>query len=196
MLYGYYIITIYNGSTLVTTLLCDLERKVWFEFKNITAKMYAERTSGPGTASADGHEELFVASRAAPRVLMMSSCWNPALANASDADGAAVLPGVETPFYKLGSPGLKRIRRAYVSYDVRAAGNAPYLQVSQITSPEDTAYVNASPTLTTTTKVRKGQVEIRRKAIGVALNIEQVGASADTRLYDIELEAHDLEASR
>lgn len=194
---GEYTISIFNASgTLVTTLKCDIERQTWHEFTNVPAAMYAERTSGPGTATADGSEELFFAHRTLPRAEYMSSCWTPAMGNANDADGTAVLPSLETPFYKQGSAIIKRARRLYVSYDLRTGGGSPYLTVSKITSPEDTNYVACTPTLATTTKFDRKAVEVRRKALGFGFKIAQTGASADTRIGELEFEGHPEEPSK
>lgn len=194
---GFYFITVTNAAGAhVTTLVCDLDREVWFEFTNFHVTMYASRSSGPGTSLAAGSEELFVANHHSPRVDSVAACWEPSSTNSNDADGTAVLPQVETGFYKLNSSGLKRIRRGYLSYDIRTAGASPYLQVASIVSPEDETYDNLTPTLKTTTKIERRPFDVRRKAPGVALLISQVGASADTRLYDIELEGHALSDDR
>lgn len=194
---GEYVITIRNAAgALVTTLHCDLDRQTWHESTNINATMYAERSSGPGTATVDGHEELFFSHAAYPRSGALSTLWTPSATYALDGDGTAVLPVLETPFYKLGSEGLKRLRRAYVTYDIRTAGASPYLQAAAIFSPEDAAYENLSPTLVTTTEQQREPVEVRERALGIGLRLTQVGASADTRLAEIELEGHVLEGSR
>lgn len=194
---GYYFITIYNPTGPVeVTLACDIERTVWFQVTNFPATMFAARSSGPGTATAGGFEEMFFASRSSPRACSVSSCWSPTSAVAADADGTNVLPEIETDFFQLGGASLKRIRRAYISYDVRTAGASPYLTVSAIFSPEDTNYVALTPTLTTSTKLERKPVAINRRATGVGLKIVQTGASADTRLHGIEIEAHPVEKSR
>lgn len=193
----FYFITITNGAgAIVTTLVCDLDRQVWFEFTNFPVAMYAERNAGPGTVSADGHEELFFAHATLPRAGFASSAWAPSLSTANDGDGTVVLPSVETPFYKLDTVNAKRIRRARIGYDVRTAGGSPLLRVSALLSPERTTYTQLSPDLPTTTKQEREEVQIRDKALGVAFKIDQVGASADTRLYDIELEGNVLGANR
>lgn len=194
---GNYIITVHNSIGVhLTTLVCDIDRQVWTEFRNIEASMFAERTSGPGTAAADGHEELFFAHRGIPRVQSMSSCWTPSSSNASDADGMAVLPEIETEFFTLGTQGQKRIRRAYLTYDMRSAGASPRFDVSMVTSPLGEVYGSAlTPTLPFTTKIDRKAVEVRRRALGVAIKIVQVGASADTSLYGIEYEGHPIEGS-
>lgn len=194
---GYYFITIYNPTGPVeTTLVCDIESETWFEVTNFDATMYAVRSSGPGTATAGGFEEMFIANRSAPRAAYVSSCWSPDSSVAADADGTTVLPEVETDFFSLGSPGPKRIRRAYITHDIRTAGASPYLEVSAVFSPEDTTYETLSPTLATTTEIERRPVSINRRALGVGLKIVQVGASADTRLHGIELEGHAIESSR
>lgn len=197
VLYGHYIVTILDTTgALVTTLACDIDRGVWFEFTNIKAAMYAERVSGPGTATEDGHEELFFAHRTTPRVGTMSGLWEPVAGNASDADGTAVLPRLETGFYNLGGDALKRLRWLFVSYDLRTTGASPILRVSQVLSPEDTTYDAMTPTLAATSKLERKPVNIRRKALGIAFLITQENVSSDTRLYDLEIAGHELEGTR
>lgn len=197
ILYGHYIITIFdNNGAYVTTLACNIEQETWFECRNINAAMYAYRSSGPGTATADGHEELFFANRSIPRVEFMSSCWEPTSSVAMDADGEAVLPSIETGFYKMSSPALKRIRRVYITHDIRSAGGSPRLDVGMTTSPEGSTYTDLTPSLPATTKQERKAIEVRRKELGVAFKIDQVGASATTSLAEIELEGHALESSR
>lgn len=194
--YGHYLISIHNSSgQLVTTLVCDLETETWFEWTNVRASMYASRSASAGTAAADGHEELFFANRALPRVEDISPCWTPTASNASDADGVDVEPELDLPFYVLGSPGMKRVRRAYVKYDLRGAGGSPTLTVSTITSPEATVYTARNPVLKATTQMTRKAVDIRKACLGVGLSIVQSGPSADTRISDIEFEAHPWESS-
>lgn len=198
ILYDRYVLTIRNAAgALVTTLVCDLDRKVWSEWTNIPAANFTHRPSGPGTSLFGGGEELFAAHVSLPRVVTLSGLFSPATANAADADGSAVLPSLETPFYNMGNSGEKRIRNLYASYDIRSAGASPSLRVSAVTTPESgAAYTTLAPDLITTTKQRRAPVRIAKVALGVGLKITQVGASADTRLYGIEAEGHPQERSR
>ena len=193
-----YVLTIRNAAgALVTTLVCDLDRKVWTEWTNIPAANFAQRPAGPGTSLFGGGEELFAAHMSLPRVMTLSGLFNPSATNSADADGNAVLPMLETPFYNMGNTGLKRIRNLYVSYDIRTAGGAPVLRPYAVTTPESgAAYTQLTPDLVTTTKQRRGPVGVRKVALGVGLKIQQVVASADTRLYGIEAEGHAQERSR
>lgn len=192
---GHYVITVTTPAGVATTLICDLDRQVWTQFTNIEAVMFAERTAGPGTALMDGSEELFFAHPNAPRAARMSTCWDPDATVALDGDGAAVLPEIEFAFDKVGETAKKRVRRAFVNYDIRTAGAAPELEVSAIFSPEDTAYASLG-TLPTTTELTRDAVDVKEQTYGIGLKIAQLGASADTRLYELELEGHLLEESR
>jgi hypothetical protein len=198
ILYDRYVLTIRNASgTLVTTLVCDIDRKVWSEWTNIPAANFAHRPAGPGTALFGGGEELFAAHFGSPRIITLSGLFSPASGNANDADSTPVLPSLETPFYNMGNAGEKRIRNLYVAYDIRTAGASPTLRVSALTSPESGAsYSTLTPDLITTTKQRRAPVGVRKVALGVGLKIQQVGASADTRIYGIEAEGHPQERSR
>ncbi len=193
---GHYIITITTPGHVHTTLVCDLDRQVWTQHTNLHSLMYAERSAGPGTATMDGSEELFMAHGHAPRAARLSTLWTPNSTYALDGDGVAVLPEIELAFDKVGRSSFKRVRRVYVSYDVRTAGASPYLLASAIFSPEDTAYLALGPTLPLTSKMERRPVEVRRRAHGIGVKLAQVGASADTRIYEAELEGHALEASR
>lgn len=198
ILYDRYVLTLRNAAgALITTLVCDLNRKVWTEWTNIPAANFAQRPAGPGTALFGGGEELFAAHLGLPRIITLSGLFSPVLANAADADGAAVLPSLETPFYNMGFSGQKRIRNLYVAYDIRTAGGSPVLRASAVTTPESgAAYTQLSPDLITTTQQRRAPVGVRKPALGVGLKIVQVGASADTRLYGIEAEGHPRERTR
>lgn len=193
---GHYFVTVYNPGGSEITLACDIENEVWFQFTNFKPTMYATRSTGPGTATAGGFEEMFFSHRSSPRICSISSCWTPSSTVASDADGTAVQPEIETDFFTLGIDSKKRFRRAYVTHDTRTAGGSPYLEVSALYSPESSSYTAVTPTLDATTQQTRRHVNLRREAIGVGLKITQVGASADTRLYGIDLDAHAIEASR
>jgi len=128
MFQGRYIVVVHdNNGNFVTCQACEVSTRTWYEFTNLRALMFAERQSGPGTASADGHEELFFGHVALPRAGMCASIWGqPYGLPSADADGVNVLPVLETPFYKLQSPGLKQIRNVWITHDVRAITNSSY----------------------------------------------------------------------
>lgn len=193
-----YVLTIRNAAgTVVTTLVCDLVRKVWTEWTNVQAALFFHRAAGPGTALIDGSEELFFAHLSQPRLGRVSTLWTPSATYASDGDGTAVLPSLETPYYDMGNESLKRIRNLYLKYDIRTAGASPLLRVSYTLDPTPgAAYTVATPDLITTDVQKRRSVRIGKSGLGVGLKIDQVGMSADTRLYGIEAEGHGWEASR
>jgi hypothetical protein len=196
---GHYIIAIHDDlGNFVTCQVFDLEEGVWFEFTNLPASMFGPRASGPGTATAVGSEELFFALRNLPYASKISSCWSPDATVALDGDGTPVQPQIEVPFWKIGGAGKKQIRQARLTYDIRTAGASPFLRVESATSPEVGApYTTLSDILPTTTSMQdRESVRIAERALGIALRITQVGASADTRLGEIELDQHVLEGMR
>lgn len=192
---GYYFITLMRAGTPMSTLVCDLQRKAWFELTNIDAVAYATRPSGQGSTTVDAHEELFFAPYARKRMEYISPLWTPASTNASDANGVVVQPSLELAFDRLNSMAPKRLRRAFVSYDLRDAGAAPVLRVSRVLTPESSTYATMSD-LPPTTEQRRGTSPVARQSFGVGLKLEQVGASSDTSIYGVELDAHELEPSR
>jgi hypothetical protein len=193
-----YVLTIRNAAgSVLSTLACDLQRRVWTEWTNFPGGVFAHRSAGPGTSLFGGDEELFFAHTSLPRVGKVSSLWTPSTAFAADADGTAVLPSLETGFYKLDTDALKRLRRLFVGYDIRTAGASPLLQVSAVLSPElGLAYTALSDILPTTTRYRRKQVRVGKQGLGLGLKIQQVTASADTRIYDIGIEGHPMDSSR
>ena len=193
----HYWLSIHNASgTLVTTFCCDLTRKVWSEHTNINAANFAHRAAGPGTALFGGDEELFFAHSSLPYVGKISSLWTPASAFAYDGDGTAVLPVLETPFYRVSSLAEKRIRRLYVGYDLRTNGGAEALSMSYVLTPEPGAAYTTMKTLPVTTAFKRRSVRIARFGLGVGLKFSQTAATVDTRMYSIETDAHPFEATR
>ena len=102
---------------------------------------------------------------------------------------------LETPFFELGKPGLKRVKNCYIGYEITDYGSDnPTAAVSFITTPEETSYT-ASTALAEATTYRRERREIARQAPGVALKLARSGAG-DFLVYDLGYEAHSLEQSR
>ena len=71
--------------------------------------------------SIGAQEQLWGCRSGAKRLIAMSNCFFPTLTEIErDDDGTDVLPVIETPWYRFGDEGRKRVRFAYTSYDVRA----------------------------------------------------------------------------
>jgi hypothetical protein len=122
--------------------------------------------------------------------------WTPSAANASDANGTAVQPLLETGFYKLGQTGRKRLGGVWTGYELFTSGSAAQLQVSFALSPELQSYQPVATALPQNTQWLRRRVPIRRKTLGVALKFQQVGASADTKLGEVEADGYALEETR
>lgn len=189
ILRDHYFVVAMDGSTFKEAAMIDLQRNGWLKLTNIDARSMWRTTSVGGT------ERLFVGRRGAARVADLSTVFTPSATYKNDGDGDAVTPLVETPYYKL-SAGIDRIRRVYVTYDLRdAATDNPVYAVSYATTPEG-AYTGISATLPETTAMTRKPLDVNRAGLGVAFKIEQSNASSDSRLWDLELEGHEREASR
>lgn len=184
---GLYIIAIMNGSTFVDCLACDVSKRVWFRFANFKARAF---TQAFGAA-----EELYFGLRSAPRVASASSLFNPTSSVKNDADGTAVAPVYESPFYL--SPGKKTWKAAYLSHDTRdSASDNPTQTISYLKSPESTSYTALSSVPDETTARTRDRAYMRFSAEGVGFKVAQTNASSDTRLYSLEVDTHGRESSR
>lgn len=188
-------ISVYRGllfvTNLIKTLVFDLDRQIWYEWSHTPFNALAP---GRGTS-----EELYAgtfSSFGAPRVVTLSNCFSPSSAVKSDADGTAVAPTLETPFYNPDIPGKKSWRFVYTTYDTRdSASDNPTLTVSYITSPEATSYTSLTDSRETTAKTRKRN-RMGFASDGVAFKLAQSNASSDTYLYRLEADVHGREGSR
>lgn len=110
---NYYLITVIRSDGTPLTLVCDLERRTWFRFSNIRSRGYIH--------SVGAQEQLWGCRQGAKRLVALSNCFFPTLIELErDDDGTDVLPVLETPWYRFGEDGRKRVRFAYAEYDVRA----------------------------------------------------------------------------
>jgi len=203
ILYGQYWVTVIDSSGINRlTLVLDLQNYVATTHTNIDATMYAERISGEGTPTEPGVDELFGAWLNGPRAMRLSSIWTPTSANRFDASGAAVLPVLETPFFKQGRTEEKRFRFMYVGYDLRDGGESPQMAVGYALSPELTTYKEPKYWDGTPQVYPAGaafdrrRLDIRQHSEGISLRFRLTQAAADFRLSEIEFEGHPWEGSR
>ena len=185
-----YVVVLMDGSTFKDCLVCDLQSYAWTRMSNIDA--VAMWTGQQGLA-----DELYWGRRGAARVAVLDSIFQKVGDSSYKADGDSdvVAPVLETPFYELGKPGLKRIKNCYVGYELTDHGSDnPSCAVSFITTPEETSYT-ASTALSETTTYRRERRGISKQAPGVALKFTRSNAG-DFLLYDLGYEVHALEQSR
>lgn len=199
---NYYIVVVFDAAAnFVTCHVFDLLTHAAFEFTNIPALMFARLPMAEGTTLYTGVENLFMATKTGVRVGDVRACWEQTRGFPSspsdtgvDANGTSVLPVLETPFYKLGGPGKKRIRSARVTYDLRDGGAVPTLAVDYCSTP-DGAYATGDQLPATTAEDRQ-RASIRKAATGIGLRLTQLGQSAHTKVGEIELEQNVLEGMR
>lgn len=182
---GFYFLSIMDGATLIDAAMIDIARRTWYRLSNWDAWAMWSR-SGP--------DELYVGRRDAARVSKTSSIFSPTAANKNDADGAAVVPVYEGPFFQGDEMELIRWRRGYLEYDTRdAASDNPTLTLSYVTSPEATSYTAVATAFSKTTVQTKARRDIGKKALGIGFKLHQTNASSDTRVYAVGAELHALE---
>ena len=212
----FYIITVRTSDGGSTTLVCDLNKRNWYRLSNIYA------LSMFGSSGTTGMERVFAGMAGTKRLARLGPCFFPVLevANLADDDGKPVLPQFDTPWYRLGEEARKRIRFAYLSYDLRGlvagglntnpqaegfappppappqllAALAPALDVSYITSPQQTVYTDIGQ-LPLTTEYKRYKLPVGKQPYGIAFRVKQTVPTTAHRIFDLEVEAWSRERS-
>ena len=215
----YYLITVRRSDGVPpTTLVVDLNRRSVFRFTNIDATSFIQAVGA--------QEKLWAGHGTTNRLMELSSCFFPVFGTGvnADADGTAVMPSFETAWYRLGEEGRKRIRHAYLSYDVRppgtalaaswrshdgmdhdadvpgqatglaAVGGAPVLSVEYIKGPQETAWI-AGGDLPPTDTYHRRRLPVGKQPYGVAFRVKQIAPSSVTRIFDLAVEEWPKERS-
>ena len=184
----YYFYSILDASgNKVDAGMIDLTKFAWIRLANFDATIFFDRLY-PG--------ELFWGRRGAARLGTISDIFVPSAATKNDADGTAVLPIVEYPFF-MAQPGQKTAMRMYLGYDLRdAASDNPTLRVSYTNSPESTTYTALTPDLPETTTYQRTMLQVDAAMPGIGIKVAQLAASSDTRLYELETDMQQRERSR
>ena len=184
------VIAIMDGTTFKDCLMVDLQSYAWTRHLNVDAQSF-------WTGLLAQADELYWGRRGAARVSRFSTIFN--VGNSTlklDGDGDAVAGTLETPFYTLGKPGLKRIRRLYVGYETTDyATDNPALTVSYVLTPEETAYTALTPTLDEQTTYKRERLTVAERGPGIGLKLAKANAG-DLLIHDLSLEQHPLAATR
>jgi hypothetical protein len=182
-----YVIVVMNGSSFVDCLKIDIQNRVALRFANVPARCF-------NTAVTVG-EELYFGSRSEARVGKLSTIYSPAAGVKNDANGTAVTPVLETPFF-YSQPGKKTWKQVYAAYDIRdAASDNPVITVSYTKTPQG-SYTALGTTLAETADYFRARIPLRFPADGIAFKFAQSNASTDTRLYALQTDVHSREPSR
>ena len=184
------VITVMDGATFKDCLLVDLQSYAWTRHLNVDAQSF-------WTGLLNQADELYWGRRGAARVARLSSIFNVGnLTYKLDGDGDAVAGVLETPYYTLGKPGLKRIRRVYVGYETTDyATDNPAVTISYVLTPEETSYTAISPTLAEQTTYKRKRLPVLKRAPGIAFKLAKANAG-DFLIHDLTLEQHPLRPAR
>jgi hypothetical protein len=213
----YYIISVVRSDGIADTLVCDLNQRQWFRFSNIAS--IAMISSGGST----GMERFWGSMKGTQRLGRLGPCFFPDLTQGLlvDDNGVPVMPEMQTPWYRLGPEGRKRIRFAYLSYDARTSTtaldahaaqwrgpleaeapeqtitneNAPVLSLGYIRSPQDPSYVSIGQ-LPSTNGYTRFRLPVNQAPYGLAFQVKQTAQTAVLRVFDFALEAQGTERSR
>lgn len=127
---NYYLITVVRTDGVALTLVCDLERRTWFRFNNIKSRGYIH--------SIGAQEQIWGCRSGGKRLMALSNCFFPTLTEIErDDDGTDVLPILETPWYRFGDEGRKRVRFVYTSYDVQTTQPSGLMAMSVGATEDD-----------------------------------------------------------
>jgi hypothetical protein len=178
---SFYFLTIYDGSTNYTTLMCNVPRRAWWRLTNVKARMYSQAVGKS--------DELYFADGSAARVRTMSGIFSPGTGNKNDADGTAVTPTMTTRTFADG-PGLKAFGDGHLTYDMRdASSDNPTLAVQIATGAEATAFaaVAESP-LAETSDATRTRFSTGKDSQALTVKLTQSNASSKTEVYALELD--------
>ena len=184
----YFISLTGSGGTDLGTWAYDIVHGWWWRAANFKFLCYAR--SGGAT------EETYAGMAGAGRVAALSTVFTPSGTYKNDAEGSAVIPYMETGFYRgfqrlhrkwVPSMGIQSWKCLYLNYVLQdAASDSPTIQIQCMVNQDGTF---AAPTNTLaahgSTQIRTRR-DLRLQANAIAFNFQQANASAQTKLYMIE----------
>jgi hypothetical protein len=199
---GKYIVALHNGGSFVRSLVCDIKKRVWYEFTNIPAYMFATAPIGMSSIAAG---DLFFAERDASYLVNASSMFNPRArqddlftwGGYEDGNGGDVTAVVRTGFFS-GTAGLKRIRNVYVTALQQALydGNV-YVYTDATMDHDDRTSIGTISSGVSTVQRKSFPVNKRAYGLGVEYTVTSTsGLGSSVRLDKIEVEMQPLEGSR
>lgn len=178
------------------TLICDLNRRKWFRFSNVNVGCYI--AAGVGSDM----ERLWGSINLSKRLARIGPCFFPEVIAGfplQDGDVDYVMPSFETPWYRLGKEGRKRVRFGYLSYDYEAGPviDTEAIEVFYMIDPQDeNATGSSSQSLPSSAGYYRPRFRIHRNAYGVSFTVQARAPLYHMRVYDIAVEAETMERSR
>jgi len=191
VLRGAYWLVMMDGSTLIDVLACRIDSRNWTRMTNVPAIMFARQIGGI--------EELYFGSPTNNYISKMSSIYFPTDSTRADANGVAVTPVLETPYYFGRDYGLKRWKNFFFEFllNTGTASPVPSVRISYTTDPASASYTAFPGTLVPNTASSRTQVPVRiPPSRGIALKLQQLNQAADFRVHEIAADVHEMEKSR
>lgn len=181
-----------HPDTYTTTLVCDLNKKQWFRFSNMNAVTYF--ASGGTT----GMERIWAGFSGYDRLIRIGPTFYPdAGLPQVDDDGWVVKPRIETPWYRLGNEGRKRLRFGYMSYDCRTFdGNDLPVRIGYAVTPQNEGNYRAISLFPNTNDYRRFRFALNRAPYGIMFFVEAVQPIGALRIFDLAIEGEPMERSR
>lgn len=179
-------------GTYNTTLVCDLNRKQWFRFGNFGATVYFSSSGSLGM------ERIWGGFPGTARLVRIAPCFYPNVnVEQVDDNGYVVKPRFETPWYRLGEEGRKRIRFGYLSFDARAQAPVTLpLRISYATTPQSGGTYKGVAFFPITAEYSRLRFPINRSPYGIMFMVEAIDRTKTVRIFDLAVEAQAKERSR
>lgn len=194
---NHYFLSINNGTTLIDTLVFNLNSGAMWRFSNFHANCGLQVATG-------GAEECYMGLANAGRVWKISPCWAPAAATKKDPDAATPTPTFETMAHQgydrqhrrwIPSEGLQRWKWLYGTYNLTDyAADAPTVTFSYVNTADGTAYTNlvrVGASTAKTVRLRR-PIALGNKAAVMALKVAQTNPG-DLKLFTLALAYDPLE---
>ncbi|HSV08532.1 MAG TPA: hypothetical protein VLI07_18595 [Candidatus Binatus sp.] len=194
----YYVISLNFADGSSTTLISDLQKRQWFRFGNIKALTFIS------SSGSSGMERTWGGQKGTNRLIRLGPCFfpNSNATTVADADGTLVLPSFETPWYRLGQEGRKRVKSAWLSYDARVtpippnySTATPVLDLGYMRSPQDPAYTSVGG-LPPTNQYTRYKLPVGQFPYGIAFRVRQTQPTVATRIFDLAVDEWVAERGR
>lgn len=196
---NHYILSINNGTSMVDTLVFNLQTGAVWRFSNFHGNAFAQVATG-------GVEECYMGLANGGRVAKLSTCWSPTSAVKKDGDATTLTPVFETMAHTgydrlhrrwIMSFGMQRWKYLYYAMWLQDyASDAPTVTLSYATSPAPSAAYTAIGTVVGSSTTFKGEgrraITAGNKSPWLALKVAQTGPG-DLQLHELALDFDPLE---
>lgn len=185
-----YFLCVMDGATFKDCFMIDLATLAWSRLSNVDATSFWDGQNGVA-------DELYWGQRTDDSMCRMSTIFNVGTSTyKADGDSGTPHLTVETPFYTMGKPGLKRVRRAFIGYELTDyATDNPDLTVEWVSTVNGSSYETAG-TLDETSDYVRTMVSINRLMDGIGFRLTRSTGAGDLFIHDLGVDGHPVEQSR